>query len=187
MMLNRRRLILAGTALAGAAALNSQSVIGAVSGASKRNDAFRRIALYNLHTDEHLDIEYFRDNAYLSEPLARLQVFLRDFRTAEQHTIDPELLDYLVDVAQELGVPPSFSVISGYRSPHTNEHLHEVGSGVSQRSLHMQGRAIDVRMTGVDCAVLAARARDLMRGGVGYYGASNFVHMDTGAYRTWNG
>jgi uncharacterized protein YcbK (DUF882 family) len=186
MMLIRRRLILTGTALAGAAALNSRWVLGA-NAAPERNDASRRIALYNLHTDEHLDIEYFRDRAYLSEPLVRLQVLLRDFRTGEQHAIDPKLLDYLVDLAEDLGVPPSFSVISGYRSPHSNEHLHEVSSGVSQHSLHMQGRAIDVRMTGVDCAVLAARARDLMRGGVGYYGASDFVHMDTGAFRTWNG
>jgi uncharacterized protein YcbK (DUF882 family) len=187
MMLNRRRLVLAGTALAGAAVFNSRSVMGAVVGTSKRNDAARRIALYNLHTDEHLEIEYFRDDAYLPEPLAQLQVLLRDFRTGEQHAIDPKLLDYLVDVAGHLGRPPSFSVISGYRSPQTNEHLHEVSSGVAQHSLHMQGRAIDVRMTGVDCDVLAAGARELMRGGVGYYRVSSFVHMDTGACRTWNG
>ena len=172
MMLSRRRLVLAGGALAGAAALASRSVIGA---AITTTTAAKRIALYNLHTDEHLDIEYSRGDAYLSGPLARLQVFLRDFRNGEQHAIDPKLLDYLVDVAGHLGRSPSFSVISGYRSPQTNEHL------------HTQGRAIDVRMTDVDCDVLAARARDLMRGGVGYYRVSDFVHLDTGAFRTWNG
>jgi uncharacterized protein YcbK (DUF882 family) len=181
MILVRRRLVLAGAALAGAAALGPRSVRGAVDAAPKR------IALYNLHSDERLEIEYFRDDAYVADSLAQLQVLLRDFRNGEQHGIDPKLMDYLVEVAGRLGVPPAYSVISGYRSPDSNAHLQELSSGVSQHSLHMQGRAIDVRMTGVDCAVLAAHARDLMRGGVGYYRVSNFVHLDTGAYRTWNG
>jgi len=90
-------------------------------------------------------------------------------------------MDYLVAVAVKLGMEASFSVISGYRSPKTNEALHERSSGVAQRSLHMQGRAIDVRMAGIDCADLASRAENLQRGGVGYYRASNFVHLDTGA------
>jgi uncharacterized protein YcbK (DUF882 family) len=51
----------------------------------------------------------------------------------------------------------------------------------------MEGRAIDVRMAGVDCASLAAHALDLKRGGVGYYRASDFVHLDTGRFRTWKG
>jgi len=147
----------------------------------------KRIALYNLNTDERLEIEYFRGGAYVDQSLAQLQHFLRDYRNGEQHAIDPKLMDYLVDVARELGIPPAFSVISGYRSPETNGQLYESGHHVAQHSLHMQGRAIDVRMTGVDCAVLAQRARNLRRGGVGCYRAENFVHVDTGAYRTWNG
>jgi uncharacterized protein YcbK (DUF882 family) len=147
----------------------------------------RRIALLNLHTGEHLDIEYFRDDAYVNDALLAIEVLLRDFRNGEQHAIDPHLMDYLVDVANGLGVPPAFSVISGYRSPQTNERLHAMSPGVSQNSLHMQGRAIDVRIPALDCTVLAARAQDLKRGGVGYYRASNFVHLDTGAFRTWRG
>ena len=147
----------------------------------------RRIALTNLHTGERLDIEYFRDGSYVPDALAALEVLLRDFRNGEKHAIDPKLMDYLVEVAALIGVPAAYSVISGYRSPETNERLHERSSGVSQHSLHMQGRAIDVRMSGVDCQVLAAHAESLKRGGVGYYRASNFVHMDTGAFRTWRG
>jgi len=90
-------------------------------------------------------------------------------------------------VAEQVGKPAAFSVISGYRSPENNERLHERSSGVSQHSLHMQGRAIDVRLNGVDCKDLAGGAEELKRGGVGYYRASNFVHLDTGAYRTWRG
>jgi uncharacterized protein YcbK (DUF882 family) len=147
----------------------------------------RRIALTNLHTNEQLEVEYFRDETYVPEALAALEVLLRDFRNGEQHAIDPKLMDYLVDVADQIGVPPAFAVISGYRSPETNERLHERSSGVSQHSLHMQGRAVDVRMSGVDCQDLAARAEDLRRGGVGFYRGSNFVHLDTGAFRTWRG
>jgi uncharacterized protein YcbK (DUF882 family) len=186
-MISRRHMIagaaaLSGTAaLSGAAALWPQSLLGAT------DTAARRIALTNLHSGELLEIEYFRDGSYAPEALAALEVLLRDFRNGEKHAIDPKLMDYLVDVAAQIGAPPEFSVISGYRSPETNERLHEHSSGVSQRSLHMQGRAIDVRMSGVDCQDLAARAEFLRRGGVGCYRGSNFVHLDTGAFRTWRG
>jgi uncharacterized protein YcbK (DUF882 family) len=90
-------------------------------------------------------------------------------------------------VAHAAGVDPAFSVISGYRSPQTNARLHEQSVGVAQHSLHIEGRAIDVRIAGVDCADLAAQALALKCGGVGYYRKSDFVHLDTGAFRTWKG
>jgi uncharacterized protein YcbK (DUF882 family) len=186
-LLNSRRRLVTGM-LAGAAALWSFSKAApAATSAATPAGAPRRVALLNLHTGERLEIEYFRNGAYAPEALAAIEVLLRDFRNGEKHVIDPKLMDYLVDVAQMLGAPPAFSVISGYRSPETNERLHDRSSGVSQRSLHMQGRAIDVRMTGVDCADLAAHAQQMKRGGVGYYRASSFVHLDTGAFRTWRG
>jgi len=180
-MITRRRMLEATAALTGAAALWPQSLFGSP------NPTARRVALTNLHTDERLEVEYFRDDVYVPEALAALAVLLRDFRSGEQHAIDPKLMDYLVDVAEKIGVPPAFAVISGYRSPETNERLHERSSGVSQHSLHMQGRAIDVRMSGVGSQDLAARAEDLQRGGVGFYRGSDFVHLDTGAFRTWRG
>jgi len=152
-----------------------------------RGPAPKRIALQNLHTDERLEVEYFRDDAYVAEALGSIAHLLRDFHTAEQHAIDPKLLDYLVEVAISAGAPPEFSVISGFRSRETNERLHAGSRGVAKNSLHMEGRAIDVRLLKVDCSHLAACALDLCRGGVGYYRASDFVHLDTGRYRTWRG
>ena len=178
-MISRRRVLAGG--LVGTAALVSSALFGAP------NSSPKRIALTNLHTGEHLEVEYFRDDAYVPQAMAAIEILLRDFRNGEKHAIDPKLLDYLVDVAALAGVPPVYSVISGYRSPETNERLHERSSGVSQHSLHMQGRAMDVRMNGVDCKDLADHAEALKRGGVGYYRASNFVHLDTGAFRTWRG
>jgi uncharacterized protein YcbK (DUF882 family) len=78
-----------------------------------------------------------------------------------------------------------FQIISGYRSPKTNEMLRSSGSGVAKRSLHMQGRAIDIRLSGYDTARLRKAAMSLRRGGVGYYGGSDFIHVDTGRVRSW--
>jgi uncharacterized protein YcbK (DUF882 family) len=186
-MISRRHMLAAAAALSGSAALWPRVLSAAPAMAATPDAAVRRIALTNLHTRERLDIEYFRDGSYLPKALDALEVLLRDFRNGDKHAVDPKLMDYLVDVATQIGVPPAYSVISGYRSPETNERLHERSSGVSQHSLHMQGRAIDVRISGVDCQDLAARAESLKRGGVGYYRASNFVHLDTGAFRTWRG
>jgi uncharacterized protein YcbK (DUF882 family) len=195
---SRRRVLKAGGGLAGVSAAGlllgtarSRAAANQSAASGRRAEhgviAPKRIALLNLHTDERLDIEYFRDAVYVPEALSAIEVLLRDFRTGEQHAIDPDLMNYLVQVAHAVGVDPSFSVISGYRCPQTNAHLREKSTGVAQRSLHMEGRAIDVRIAGVDCANLAARALDLKRGGVGYYRKSDFVHLDTGAFRTWKG
>jgi uncharacterized protein YcbK (DUF882 family) len=192
MMWSRRRLLKAGGLLAGASVAGA-SVAGASAAGSLARPpataapAFKRLALRNLHTPESLDIEFFREGAYVPDALAAIQVLLRDYRNGEQHRIDPPLLDYLHDVAQRLGVDPVFHVISGYRSPQTNALLRERSSGVARHSLHLEGRAIDVRLAGIDCAELADRALGLSRGGVGYYRKSDFVHLDTGAFRTWRG
>jgi len=178
-VISRRRVLAGG--LAGTAALWS-GVLFAAPGT-----AARRIALANLHTGERVEVEYFRDGAYVPDAMGSIEALLKDFRNGERHSIDPKLMDYLVDAAAQAGKAAVYSVISGYRSPETNARLHERSSGVSQHSLHMQGRAIDVRLDGVDCQYLAGRAEELRRGGVGYYRASNFVHLDTGAFRTWRG
>lgn len=184
MTLSRRRLLQAGGALAGAVAafgLAPRALAGPDS------ESVRRLTLKNLHTPEVLDVVYRRDEEYLPEALAQVEVLLRDYRTGDRHPIDPQLLDTLYEVAQRVGVDPVFSVISGYRSPQTNAVLHERSSGVASHSLHMEGRAIDVRLIHVDCADLAAKALDMKRGGVGYYRQSDFVHLDTGRFRSWRG
>ena len=147
----------------------------------------RRLALRNLHTDEVLDLDYSSGGVYLPDAMTRIVWVLRDFRTGEQHQIDPGLLDSLYDLAAALRVDPVFEVISGYRSAQSNELLRGQSSGVALRSLHRDGRAIDVRLAGIDCADLADGALALGRGGVGYYRRSDFVHLDTGLPRSWQG
>jgi uncharacterized protein YcbK (DUF882 family) len=188
--LSRRRLLLAGGALAGAAAAFDWTPRAfAAAGAEAGPDAerVRRLTLKNLHTPEVLEVVYRRGDQYVPEALAQFEVLLRDYRTGDRHPIDPRLLDILYEVAQSSGVDPVFSVISGYRSPQTNAILHERSAGVASRSLHMEGRAIDVRLTRVNCADLADKALAMQQGGVGYYRHSDFVHLDTGRVRTWRG
>jgi uncharacterized protein YcbK (DUF882 family) len=184
MTFTRRRILEAALLAAGAAA-----GAGALARPVQRHGAEeerRSIGLRNLHTSEELELEYFR-GGYVPAALARINGVLRDFRTGDVHPIDPGLIDQLHSLALSLRLPPVYEVISGYRSPHTNELLRERGGGVALHSLHMHGRAIDVRLAGIDCAALSAAALGLGRGGVGYYRSSDFVHLDTGAFRSWRG
>jgi uncharacterized protein YcbK (DUF882 family) len=145
----------------------------------------RALRFTHLHTGERLTVEYFDRGAYLPDALQAIHRLLRDFRTGEEHTIDPGLLDLLHRLSIETGTRKPFEVISGYRSPATNNLLRSRSEGVASGSLHMQGQAIDIRLADVRLPLLRAAALDLRRGGVGYYPASNFVHVDTGRVRTW--
>jgi len=145
----------------------------------------RKLSFYHTHTGEKLSVVYHDGSEYLADSLSDIDSCLRDFRTGDIQTIDPLLLDQLFALKRMTGSNGVYQVISGYRSPATNSKLRNKSSGVAKKSLHMQGRAIDVRLTGVDCANLRKAAVSLKTGGVGLYRKSNFVHLDTGRYRTW--
>jgi uncharacterized protein YcbK (DUF882 family) len=137
------------------------------------------------HTGEKLSVEYARGDRYLPDALATVNHFLRDFRTGDVHPIDQGLLDLLHGLTQLTETRRPFHVISGYRSPRTNAMLRKRSEGVAGRSLHMQGQAIDIRLADVPLAKLRNAALAARRGGVGYYPASDFVHVDTGRVRRW--
>jgi uncharacterized protein YcbK (DUF882 family) len=145
----------------------------------------RDLSLEFLHTNESLSGEYFRAGEYVPDALEAINHLLRDHRNGAVHPIDPELLDILYDVARETGTRSPFQVISGYRSPETNEMLRLQGRGVASNSMHLKGKAIDIRLADVDSAVLRDVGLALQRGGVGYYRKSDFVHLDTGRVRRW--
>ena len=145
----------------------------------------RGLSFVHTHTAEALSLTYADPVGYLPSALERVNQFLRDFRTEEVHPIDPALLDLLHAVVATTGTSEPFHVISGYRSPRTNAMLRTRSESVAKASLHMQGRAIDVRLPDVRLSRLRAAAVDLRLGGVGYYPGSDFVHVDTGRVRTW--
>jgi len=147
-----------------------------------------RLRFYHTHTNERLDIVYRRGDVYLPEALARLDYYLRDYRTDDVHQYDPRVFDLLHELTSSLGRPyAEINVVCGYRTPRTNEFLRSrsVHTGVAQHSLHMQAEAIDIRLPGVPTSRLRDAAVGLHRGGVGYYRGSDFVHVDVGRVRRW--
>ncbi|MFM1886435.1 MAG: hypothetical protein RL026_1592 [Pseudomonadota bacterium] len=147
----------------------------------------RHLELVSLHTGEAWAAAYRRAGVLVGEALHGFQRVLRDHRTGDVHPMDARLYDLLADLAELAGTDARFQIISGYRSPHSNAALASRSSGVATRSLHMQGQAVDIRLPGVDTRRVAELARGLARGGVGYYRSSDFVHVDTGRVRSWNG
>lgn len=147
----------------------------------------RRLRMLHTHTGERIDVVYAERGERVPDALAALDRLLRDHRTGDVHPIDPDVLDTAWALAQAVGRPlGEFEVICGFRTPRTNELLRDRGGGgVARRSLHLDGRALDLRLPGVGTRALRDEALRLARGGVGYYPASDFVHVDTGRFRTW--
>jgi uncharacterized protein YcbK (DUF882 family) len=145
----------------------------------------RTLSFFHTHTNEQLDITYARAGMYDPRALHRMNYYLRDFRTGEVHVIDPKVFDLLWKIQGSMGSKGRYEVISGYRSPATNQALRSKSSKVAKHSLHMEGRAIDIRLTSQKTCQLRDCAIALKCGGVGYYAKSDFVHVDTGRVRTW--
>jgi uncharacterized protein YcbK (DUF882 family) len=155
--------------------------------ATAKPDGVRSLALSNLHTGEKLKLDYWANGRYEPQAMAEINRVLRDFRTGETHEMSPRLMDLLHSLRQNMESDAAFEVISGYRSPQTNNALHARSSGVAAHSLHMEGIAMDIRLPGRDLKKLHNAALEMGQGGVGFYPVSNFVHVDVGRVRRWNG
>ena len=180
-MLSRRGFLQTGAAVLAAASLPGRS-FASNSAASAPE---RKLGFYNTHTGERLNTAYWADGAYQPEGLREIYHLLRDHRSGDVSPIDARLLDLLYRLAASLDTKESFHVISGYRSPATNVMLSKRSSGVAKHSLHMEGLAIDILVPGRNLADVRRAAIALNGGGVGYYPASDFVHVDVGRVRTW--
>ena len=175
--ISRRRLL----ALTGAAGVSA--MFGRVGWADVPE--VRALSFEHTHTGERLSVTYQEHGANLPDALEAIDRVLRDFRTGEVRPIEPALLDLLHDLVHATGTSSPFQVISGYRSSATNEMLRLRSGGVARTSMHLFGRAIDVRLADVPLADLRDAALEMRAGGVGYYASSNFVHLDTGRVRSW--
>ena len=190
--LSRRRLFSSAFAAAAATLLPSplKASLEKLARESAAEKDVRSLAFHNTHTDEKLEAPYFVSGRYQESGLTAIDWILRDHRTNEITRIDPKLLDLLHLLREQVSVPGAanagvYEIISGYRSPHSNEMLRNRSGAVARHSLHLKGMAADVRLTGVPLRRLHAAALDIARGGVGYYPGDDFVHLDTGRVRSW--
>ncbi|CAL1241556.1 YcbK family protein [Candidatus Methylocalor cossyra] len=145
----------------------------------------RALSFHNVNTDEELTIVCCPERQYEPAVLQQFNHFLRDHRADEVRPMDPALIDLLFAVSVFTGSTGTFKVLSGYRSPETNSWLRKFNHGVAEHSMHIEGKAVDIRMTDVDTRTIHKVALALQQGGVGYYPRSDFVHLDTGAVRSW--
>ena len=145
----------------------------------------RQLRFYNIHTNETLAATYWENGRYLPDRLNEIDYVLRDFRTGDVHSIDPELLDLLDQLRRVIDYDRPINVISGYRCPATNAMLAARSKKVAKNSYHLRGMAIDIRLPGLPLGQIRQAAISLARGGVGYYPEFQFVHVDTGPVRAW--
>lgn len=171
--------------LAAGAAVCLPTLITDTADAATLSAPRRTLQFVSLHTGEKLKVTYWADGRYLPTALQDVNEMLRDWRTGERTRMDPKLLDLLFQLRQKLRADQPFQVISGYRSPKTNAMLHANSDGVASKSLHMEGKAIDIDMAGRQLKKIRQAALELRMGGVGYYPRSSFVHVDTGRVRQW--
>jgi uncharacterized protein YcbK (DUF882 family) len=145
----------------------------------------RTLRLYNTHTGEKLNSTFWAEGEFIPDAMKDINKVLRDHRTNKVAQMDPELLLLLTQLNEKLENKHELHIISGYRAPESNAKLHAASGGVAKRSLHMEAKAIDIRLPGKDLKMLHRAAMSLKGGGVGYYADSQFVHMDTGRVRYW--
>ncbi len=147
----------------------------------------RELHLYNLHTHEDLKVIYWKKGEYIPKALAEIDHIFRDIRTGKVKGIKKELLDLLFNLRKQINVDKPFHIISGYRSPDSNAILRRQNKLVARNSLHMYGKAVDIRVPGFSLRTLRRETMKLEKGGVGYYPRTRAIHIDTGEVRYWRG
>jgi uncharacterized protein YcbK (DUF882 family) len=191
--ITRRALL--GTALAVAVAPPSHAEGATLAAAASASRARRRVHvevpdwldLHNLHTGERLHVQFRNAAGFIQSALNRLDRLLRDHRSGQHRSMDPQLYALLAELAAAARAEPRYEIISGFRSAETNEKLRANGGGQAKNSQHIVGKAIDVRLKGVPTERVRDLAVAMKRGGVGWYRKSNFVHIDTARVRYWEG
>jgi uncharacterized protein YcbK (DUF882 family) len=143
----------------------------------------RILNMYNIHTNESLNIKYCSSGIYDTDAIDKINYFLRCHYTNEVKTIDIRVLDLLCDIKDIIDKDREIKIISGYRSPAYNQFLINQGRNVSKNSLHLKGLAIDFSIREVNNGKLSRIAKNFAAGGVGRY--PEFVHIDVGRVRYW--
>jgi uncharacterized protein YcbK (DUF882 family) len=181
--MTRRALLGAFAATTVAAAPTFSNAAGFLRGAGD----IRRIKMFSGRTGERIDMVYWIDGDYIKDSVREINHFMRDWRNDLVKSIDLRTIDIMAASHNLLDVSEPYMMLSGYRSPKTNAMLRSRSRGVAKNSLHMRGQAADLRLASRSVSQMANAAKACRAGGVGKYSGSNFVHMDCGVVRSWNG
>ena len=190
MIVSRRSLLrIGGGAFASCAALSFRApalAAPALVGLKELN--VRTLSFDCTNAGEQLnDVDYWVEGKYVPDALAEINDALRDYRTGEVYPIATNLLDLLYQLGRRLETDCRFELTSGYRSPETNAALHELDPEVATNSLHMKGQAADITLPGRPLRNVYEEAIAMRVGGVGYYPDDDFIHVDIGRVRRWEG
>jgi uncharacterized protein YcbK (DUF882 family) len=177
--LTRRSFLAAGVAAAAA------STLAWPAAAAPRILRERELHIQNAHTGEAFRDVYWANGRQVPTAFKRLRWLMRDFRTDEVVAIDPTLIDLLYGIQTRVGHGKPLVLLSGYRSPETNQVLMSEGHAVAENSMHVVGKAADIHIQGVQLRYVSRAAMSFRAGGVGTYWHNNFVHVDTGRVRFW--
>jgi uncharacterized protein YcbK (DUF882 family) len=146
-----------------------------------------RIVLWRKSNGERIDVMYRVGGAYNPEAFEKIDHIFRDSQNGDEYTIDPNLIELIAGLRDRMVMAPDtpIELLSGYRSPSTNEKLSRTNKYVAKQSYHMKGKAADIRIPDMNSHALELVAKTIQRGGVALYPDSGHVHVDTGPVRGW--
>jgi len=154
----------------------------------------RTIEVVRPASGERAKLLYWRDGELIQSAYQDLCHLMRDVNGKETIAIDPKLFETLWGTqafVARYGIETPVEILSGYRTPASNQKLREAGVPAARQSLHIEGRAADIRLTNLNAEVLGGLVRSFRQGGVGFYYRSGprggWIHADTGLNRTWKG
>lgn len=154
----------------------------------------RILDLVRPSSGERVNLLYWKDGEVLDSAYQEVCHILRDVNGKKTAAIDPKLLETLWATqafVARFGMTKPLEILSGYRTPKSNQRLREEGIPAARKSLHLEGRAADIRIANLHEEVLGELIRSFRQGGVGFYyrpsARGGWIHTDTGLQRSWKG
>ncbi len=154
----------------------------------------RTLSVIRPASGERAKLLYWKDGEIIDSAYQELCHLMRDVNGRETAPIDPKLFETLWGTQAFLaryGMETPLEILSGFRTKASNTRLIEQGVPAARQSLHLEGRAADIRVANLNAEVLGGLIRSFRQGGVGFYyrasAAGGWIHADTGLQRVWKG
>jgi uncharacterized protein YcbK (DUF882 family) len=140
--------------------------------------------LHLIRNGREYKIPFIRDGRIEENGYNDLCRIFADVRAGVAVQMDPNLFVVLAQAQQWLStnhINRPIILTSGYRTEHTNATT----EGAAFNSMHLYGKAADIKIEGLPADYLARLLRLCGGSGIGIY--SSFVHVDTWKERAWRG